>query len=253
MTMTLPRPSALGQRPAYLDSLFRDVPPHAPSVHSSTSSISTTSTGSSCDLRSAFHGSRPLSPALEDCCSDTQSIRSKKSFLLRPRRFRLGTMLHRRTYPQVDQPSDEPERPSTAISGQRMPPARSPPSPPSPFSKSVSAPESRVQSQEMQRPTLPKIQTSFPPPRAVSTYAKRPLPAVPGPAPSAPPHPNPQANPPRQVLERQPSTNELPSQELSCQRCYYFAARNCNGYVLGGDAGDACETCLVSSSQMRLV
>ncbi|KAF7185974.1 hypothetical protein HII31_12847 [Pseudocercospora fuligena] len=239
MTMTLPRPSALGQRPAYLDNLFRDIPPHTPSVHSSTSSISTNSTASSYDLRSAFHSSRPLSPALEECASDTQSIRSKKSFLLSPKRFRLGTILHRRTYPQVDQRGEDLERPSTAISIQRLPPPRSPPSPPSQLSQPLASPERPIQTQEVRRPSLPKIQTSFPPPRAVSTYAKRPLPAVPGqgpPAAATAPQPKPQ---PRRKIERQPSTGEL-----SCQRCYYFAARNCNGYLLGGEAGDACEMCL---------
>lgn len=33
-------------------------------------------------------------------------------------------------------------------------------------------------------------------------------------------------------------------QELSFSQCYYFYARNCNGYVLsGGSNGDACENC----------
>ncbi|KXT09810.1 hypothetical protein AC579_10510 [Pseudocercospora musae] len=243
MTMTLPRPSALGQRPAYLDSLFRHVPPHTSGAHSSTSSISTNSTASTYDLRSAFHASTPLSPALDECASDTQSIRSKKSFLLTPKKFRLGTILHRRTYPQVDQRGDQVERPSTAISVQTFPPPPppppSPPSPPTHSSQPRASPVQQVQTRELRRPSLPKIQTSFPPPRAVSTYAKRPLPAVPAQAPpaaTAAPQPKPQ---PTRKVERQPSTGEL-----SCQRCYYFAARNCNGYVLGGEAGDACEMCL---------
>ena len=43
-----------------------------------------------------------------------------------------------------------------------------------------------------------------------------------------------------------------PGQELSCQRCYYFAARHCNGWVMGGSHGDACESCLVSRSCMAI-
>jgi hypothetical protein len=32
--------------------------------------------------------------------------------------------------------------------------------------------------------------------------------------------------------------------DLSFNRCYYFYARNCNGYVLSGSSsGDACENC----------
>ncbi|TKX27621.1 hypothetical protein C1H76_0045 [Elsinoe australis] len=34
-----------------------------------------------------------------------------------------------------------------------------------------------------------------------------------------------------------------PSAELNCQRCYYYSMRNCNGWVIGGTHGDACETC----------
>ncbi|KAG9553682.1 hypothetical protein KCU79_g11896, partial [Aureobasidium melanogenum] len=32
--------------------------------------------------------------------------------------------------------------------------------------------------------------------------------------------------------------------DISFNRCYYFYARNCNGYVLSGSSsGDACENC----------
>lgn len=34
--------------------------------------------------------------------------------------------------------------------------------------------------------------------------------------------------------------------ELGCYRCYYFAARNCKGWTMGGSSNDACETCLAS-------
>lgn len=40
--------------------------------------------------------------------------------------------------------------------------------------------------------------------------------------------------------------------ELSCHRCYYFAARNCKGWTMGGSSNDACETCLVSHLQSPL-
>ena len=38
------------------------------------------------------------------------------------------------------------------------------------------------------------------------------------------------------------------TQELTCHRCYYFAARNCKGWTMGGSSEDACEACLVSSN-----
>lgn len=46
--------------------------------------------------------------------------------------------------------------------------------------------------------------------------------------------------------QQQQTQAKSPAQELSCQRCYYFAARHCNGWVMGGSHGDACESCLVS-------
>lgn len=36
-----------------------------------------------------------------------------------------------------------------------------------------------------------------------------------------------------------------PMSELSCVRCYYFSARNCNGWIMGGSHGEACDTCTV--------
>jgi hypothetical protein len=41
-----------------------------------------------------------------------------------------------------------------------------------------------------------------------------------------------------------PITPGMMMPDLSFNRCYYFYARNCNGYVLsGGSNGDACENC----------
>ncbi|KAF2149976.1 hypothetical protein K461DRAFT_270526 [Myriangium duriaei CBS 260.36] len=31
--------------------------------------------------------------------------------------------------------------------------------------------------------------------------------------------------------------------EMKCHRCYYYSMRNCNGWVMGGSHGDACENC----------
>ncbi|KXL46894.1 hypothetical protein M433DRAFT_142882 [Acidomyces richmondensis BFW] len=66
--------------------------------------------------------------------------------------------------------------------------------------------------------SLPKLQTSFTAPQRKNSnaYKEKPLPAAPIPA----------------------------AQELSCHRCYYYAARNCKGWVMGGSHGDACEQCL---------
>lgn len=68
------------------------------------------------------------------------------------------------------------------------------------------------------RPSPPKLQTSFSTtalPQKSHRRSQKPLPP-----------------PPRHQPE-----------ELSCKPCYYFHARNCNGYVLGGSHGDACDGC----------
>jgi hypothetical protein len=187
-----PQPSASATRPAYLDNLFRDAPaPHTPSLHSSTSSISCSSTASSYDLRSAFLNARPLTPA-QETMDDHFSLRSKKSFI-NPRRFRFGRIFStRRT--EITEDVTEPVLPPTNPSALAQSSCASP-----------------------RRPSLPLLQTSFPPPRGASTYAKKPLPAVP----------------------------QTRAQELTCRRCYYSNARNCHGWVMGGTSGAACETCLV--------
>lgn len=244
MTTNLPRPSMVGNRPAYLDNLYNNAPA-TPSAHSSTSSISCSSTASNYDLRSAYNLARRLSPAFEEDQSDTFSVRSKKSFMKR-RRFGLGSLMNRRTYPQSD--DLDVSRPGTSQGEVHPAAATTPSSPRSPPTAFPTSNLSRSESASPQgrRPSLPKIQTNFPPPRAVSTYAKRPLPAVPGAAAgtAAPTQslPKPQQRPP--VQRKQSSASGA---ELSCQRCYYYAARNCQGYVLGGEAGDPCETCLVGS------
>ena len=75
------------------------------------------------------------------------------------------------------------------------------------------------------RPSLPKLQTTFSPSskRRHKHTLSKPLPPVPSPT----------------------------REELPCQPCYYFAARNCNGYVMGGSHGDACENCAVRQSPCR--
>jgi hypothetical protein len=53
-------------------------------------------------------------------------------------------------------------------------------------------------------------------------------------------------NKPLPPLPTQEAHSAAPSQELTCHRCYYFAARNCKGWTMGGSSNDACEACLVS-------
>jgi hypothetical protein len=55
-------------------------------------------------------------------------------------------------------------------------------------------------------------------------------------------------NKPLPALPTQETESVAKSQELTCHRCYYFAARNCKGWTMGGSSEDACETCLVSSN-----
>jgi hypothetical protein len=73
------------------------------------------------------------------------------------------------------------------------------------------------------RPSLPKLQTALSSPtRKGHAVSSKPLPPPPPPM----------------------------AEELKCQPCYYFAARNCNGYVMGGSHGDACDNCAVSRSSV---
>ena len=212
-TATLPSPSPAGHnRPAYLDNLFRDAS-HSlnktPSLRSAHSSVS--SSASSSDFR-ALHSTRPLSPAYEEEADDDDrsSIRSLKLQFSPRRSFK--NLLHRRTYPQVKEMVDVefPSKPSPHSTNASMSHDRRP------STRGASNPSSR-------RPSLPKLQTSSSSPRLhaqAQMYASKPLPAAPS----------------------------LKAEELRCQPCYYFAARHCNGYVLGGGHGDACENCLVRTS-----
>ncbi|KAI5366235.1 hypothetical protein Slin15195_G077570 [Septoria linicola] len=254
MTMAYSRPLVAGSRPAYLDNLYgdsshRDMPDTPPaSLHSYTSSISTNSTASTYSLRSAYHSGRPLSPPIEECNSDSISIRSKKSFLSSKKRFRFGTILqrNRHTYPQA---TEELEPPSST----RPVPRHVPTSPSTPPASTPSTPlweESPIVPAK-RRPSLPKLRTSFAPvdfgpPEARSTYEKKALPALPGESRSLSQQPSRQMSRSKASVRRHASAMELRDQssDLGCQKCYYYTARNCNGYVLGGDAGDACETCL---------
>ena len=214
-TMALPSPATAGNnRPAYLDNLFREGS-HAlnktPSLRSAHSSISS---ASSSDIRAlAQQPSRPLSPAYEeeggDHEDDRSSIRSLKLQFSPRRSFR--NLLNRRTYPQVKEIVDvEFPSPSSTASTKH--------------SRSTNAsishdrrPSTRGGGTASRRPSLPKLQTSA---SQAQLYASKPLPPPPAPK----------------------------TEELRCQPCYYFAARNCNGYVFGGAHGDACENCLVCST-----
>jgi hypothetical protein len=53
-------------------------------------------------------------------------------------------------------------------------------------------------------------------------------------------------NKPLPALPTQETQSAVQTQELTCHRCYYFAARNCKGWTMGGSSNDACEACLVS-------
>lgn len=190
--MALPRPSHAGNRPAYLDNLFRDNPPplpsKSPSLRSANSSISYSST-SPLDVRAVQPIPRPLSPAFEEEQDDKMSVRSLRLHL--SPRFNIRSILNRRTYPQVQETVEYRSNRST------------------PSLANLSS----------RRPSLPKLQTAFSsPPRKGQPLSAKPLPALPLPR----------------------------TEELKCQPCYYFAARNCNGYVMGGSHGDACEGCAVS-------
>lgn len=50
-----------------------------------------------------------------------------------------------------------------------------------------------------------------------------------------------------------PAAPAMKMQQLHCTPCYYFAARNCNGYVFGGSHGDACENCAVRTSTVIMM
>lgn len=57
-------------------------------------------------------------------------------------------------------------------------------------------------------------------------------------------HSNPTSKP-LPPLPAQAVPPPVQTQELNCNRCYYFAARNCKGWTMGGSSNDACEACLV--------
>lgn len=213
--MALPSPPNAGNnRPAYLDNLFREGS-HSlnktPSLRSAHSSIS--SSASSSDIRALHAGTRPLSPAYEEeDHDDRSSIRSLKLQFSPRRSFR--NLLNRRTYPQVKEMVDVEFPPAPTSSSAAPKHSRS-------ANGSISSDRRPSTRGGSRRPSLPKLQTSSSAPKLsaqAQMYASKPLPA----APSA------------------------KAEELRCQPCYYFAARNCNGYVFGGAHGDACENCLVS-------
>lgn len=127
-------------------------------------------------------------------------------------RFNVKKVFNRRTYPQAK------EMIGNALQGSRS---------------GQTTPPSRSQSSS-RRPSLPKLQTSFGGTSLSSPRRKGSLVSVQ--APKDKPLPAPPVE---------------PAKEMSCHRCYYFAARNCNGWVMGGTHGDACEQCLVSSERAR--
>lgn len=190
MTFAMARPSTSGNRPAYLDNLFREHPPplpKTPSLRSANSSISFSS-NPTLEVRTVQPTPRPLSPAFEEDQSDRLSLRSLKiSF---SPRSKMRGLFNRRTYPQVQETMNYPSHRQTPS----------------------------LSSQSSKKPSLPKLQTALSSPtRRGHLASTKPLP------------------PPPPMAE-----------ELKCQPCYYFAARHCQGYVMGGSHGDACENCAVS-------
>ncbi|KAF2217709.1 hypothetical protein CERZMDRAFT_92362 [Cercospora zeae-maydis SCOH1-5] len=259
MAMASTRPSPAFSRPSYMENLYkeasyRDVPNTPPaSLHSYKSSISTTSTASNYSLHSTYQSTRPLSPPIEESSSDTISIRSKKSFLSPKRAFRFGAILqrNRHTYPQTTEQAEPAPLPISQPVRDISP--RNPTTPPASASTSPCL-EGQVVAVH-HRPSLPRLQTNFRPakfgpPEAIDTYEKKALPALPATSrsPSRQPSrvPSRTLSQPQATMTRQKLTAELcsPRSERGCRQCYYFAARNCNGYVIGGEVGDACETCL---------
>lgn len=63
-------------------------------------------------------------------------------------------------------------------------------------------------------------------------------------------HSNPTSKP-LPPLPAQAIPPPVQTQELTCHRCYYFAARNCKGWTMGGSSNDACEACLVSFNSIK--
>ena len=66
-------------------------------------------------------------------------------------------------------------------------------------------------------------------------------------------HSNPTTKPLPAAVPAQAAPVQAQTQELNCHRCYYFAARNCKGWTMGGAANDACEACLVSFDRINLL
>lgn len=214
-TMALPSPGPIN-RPSYLDNVFRDGSDSLNKTPSQRSTQSSVSSNSSTEFRTFHSASRPLSPAFEEAGADQDdrsSIRSLKGSFSPKRGLR--RMLNRHTYPTRVQEMVDVEFPSK----KRWEPPSNPgwqQDPPPPRSA-------------MRRPSFSRLQLQ---PSAMRLnahiYATKPLPRVPGTTPTA-----------------------KAAEELRCQPCYYFAARHCNGYVLGGQHGDACENCLVGLRQHR--
>lgn len=98
---------------------------------------------------------------------------------------------------------------------------------------------SHTQVQETAIPDVP----SLPRPVLDNSWVKQPNLSRPQTAQASPPRRGPYLR-----SKTSPSSPTRTTENLHCTPCYYFAARNCSGYVLGGGHGDACENCAVSCS-----
>ena len=208
MTMALPRPSTASTRPAYLDNLFRDRSPQSCPQHSASSSASSNNSTTTYD----FLSHRGLSSS-----TSTTNLRSQGRTHSRDAEDRSSIRSLKPGFAPFFNVKKVFNRRTYPQAKEIVATELPLPSPPkSSRTRSPSLPGSR-------RPSLPKLQTSFSPPasrkgsKSSIAVTDKPLPAVP----------------------------VQPAHEVSCHRCYYFSMRNCNGWVMGGNHGDACEQCLV--------
>ncbi|KAF2725742.1 hypothetical protein K431DRAFT_48863 [Polychaeton citri CBS 116435] len=204
MTAAVPRPSGLGGRPAYLDGLYGQPTPSTPSLHSSSSTLSCSSSVSS---------NNDLKVVSAFSCQQTRPLSPAFEDGMEDSRsiasFR--TFSSKFSLRSLLRKSRSRRREPQEVAEIE------------PFSVALSKATTLQHASEFRpgsrNPSVGKIQTSVSPSRKQSTaspFTDKPLPLEPS----------------------------EPAQELSCHRCYYFAARNCHGWVMGGGSGDACETCL---------
>ena len=211
MAMALSRPSTCGNRPAYLDKLFHDSAPPVPTVPTS------------------IPTNTPTSPSLRS----VPSLRSAKSSFSSSSNLALDSRPVHQSNPRALSPAFEEDMQDDKMSIKslklRLNPRnkirnilnrRTYPRVKETVEFNSTKSSSSCDLFAARQPSLPKLQTTFssPPQKGHKHSTSKPLP---------------------------PTPTTKAAEELQCQPCYYFAARNCNGYVMGGNHGDACEGCAV--------